>query len=84
MTHKSQCLKLIPKLTSEKGITSLEASRLLCITSLHRRLSDLRDMGCVIKTMPINQNGIRFNRYFATKVPKWLMEQVQGKEVSHA
>lgn len=84
MTHKSQCLKLLPFLRSKRGITALEASKNLHITSLHRRLSDLRDMGCVIDAFPINNNGVRFNRYFATKVPKWLLDQVEGKEVSHA
>lgn len=51
---------------------------------LDRRLSDLRDMGCVIEPMKISQDGTHFNRYFATKVPKWLLDQVEGKEVSHA
>lgn len=80
-THLSQCLKLLPYLRSKRGITALEASKNLNITSLHRRLSDLRDMGCEIETMPIHANGVRFNRYFATKVPKWLLEQI-GKEVA--
>lgn len=82
MSHKSQCLKLIPYLRSERGITSLEASRNLCITSLHRRLTDLEEMGCTILRKPIHQNGVHFNRYFATKVPKWLLEQVEGKAVT--
>lgn len=81
MIHKSQCLKLLRYLISEKGITSLEASRLLFITSPHRRFSDLKEMGCIIKPKPVKQNGVRFNRYFATKVPKWLLDQVEGKEV---
>lgn len=84
MTHKSQCLKLIPFLRSKRGITALESSKNLHITSLHRRLSDLRDMGCVIESMTLNQDGHRFNRYFATKVPKWLIDQIEKKEVSHA
>lgn len=82
MSTKSQCLKLIPYLRSKRGITSLEASRNLCITSMHRRLADLEDMGCTSLRKPMNNNGVRFNRYFATKVPKFLMEQVEGKEVA--
>lgn len=81
---RTQCLRLLPYLRSKRGITALEASKNLHITSLHRRLSDLRDMGVTIEAMPINQDGHRFNRYFATKVPKWLLDQIEKKEVSHA
>lgn len=76
-THLSQCLKLLPYLRSKRGITSLEASKNLHITSLHRRLTDLEDMGCVILRTPINQNGVRFNRYFAVKVPAHLLKQLE-------
>lgn len=82
MIHKSQCLKLIPYLRSKRGISSLEASRNLAITSLHRRLTDLEEMGCTILRVPVVQDGVRFNRNFATKVPKWLLEQVEGKAVT--
>lgn len=82
MSHKSQCMKLLPFLRSKRGITALEASKNLHITSLHRRLSDLRDMGVTIEAMPINQDGHRFNRYFATEVPKWLLDQIEKKEVT--
>lgn len=81
---KTQCLKLLPRLRSKRGITSLEASIDLGITSLHRRLSDLEEMGCTILRTPQVKNGVHFNRYFATKVPKWLLEQVEGKAVCHA
>lgn len=81
---RTQCLRLLPYLRSKRGITALEASKNLHITSLHRRLSDLRDMGCVIEPMKGNQNGTHFNRYFATKVPKWLLDQIEKKEASHA
>lgn len=84
MNYRTQCLRLLPYLRSKRGITALEASKNLHITSLHRRLSDLRDMGVNIEAMPINQDGHRFNRYFATKVPKWLLDQIEKKEVSYA
>lgn len=77
--YRTQCLKLLPALRSKRGITSLEASRNLGITSLHRRLSDLEAMGCVIERVPVNNNGVRFNRYFAVKVPKHLLEAIERK-----
>ena len=80
-THLSQCLKLLPYLRSKRGITSLEASKQLNITSFHRRLTDLKKKGCVLYPKPINQNGVRFNRYFAVKVPAHLLKQL---EVCHA
>lgn len=82
MSHKSQCLKLIPYLRSKRGISSLEASRLLSITSLHRRLTDLEEMGVTILRTPVVQNKKHFNRYFAVKVPKWLLEQVENEAVA--
>lgn len=42
---KSQCNQLLKKLQRKKGITSLEAFQELGITSLHRRLTDLRQSG---------------------------------------
>ena len=44
----SQCNRLLKKLKRKKGITSLEAFQELGITSLHRRLSDLKEAGYVI------------------------------------
>lgn len=41
----SQCGRLLKKLQRKRGITSLEAFQELGITSLHRRLTDLREMG---------------------------------------
>lgn len=41
----TQCNLLLQKLQRKKGITSLEAFQELGITSLHRRLSDLRERG---------------------------------------
>lgn len=45
ISKRSQCGRLLMKLKRQKGITSLEAFQELGITSLHRRLSDLREMG---------------------------------------
>lgn len=46
--RKTQCNQLLKKLQRKKGITSLEAFSELGITSLHRRLSDLRESGYTI------------------------------------
>lgn len=44
--HKNTQLgRLLETLKRKKGISSLEAFQELGITSLHRRLSDLREMG---------------------------------------
>lgn len=78
MTHKSQCMKLLPFLRSKRGITALEASKNLHITSLHRRLSELRELGRVIETKPEKSATARYNRYFATSVPSRLRKELGG------
>ena len=78
MSTKSQCLKLIPHLMSQRGLSCLEARRNLGITSLHQRLEDLRGMGCAIRSQTIDSDGSRYNRYFMASAPKWLADQVVG------
>jgi DNA-binding IclR family transcriptional regulator len=72
MKH-TQCAKLLKALRRKRGVTSLEAALDLSITSLHRRLADLRALGVVIQAKASrNESGTRFNRYFATHVPEHL------------
>ena len=79
MSTKSQCLKLIPHLMSARGLSCLEARRNLGITSLHRCLDDLRDMGCKIRWHTVISEGSRYNRYFlASAPPKWIVDQCGG------
>ena len=71
MSHTTQCRKLLKALRRKQGITSLEAAQTLFITSLHRRLADLRAMGVVIMSNPFTTaNGARCKRYFAVSVPE--------------
>ena len=75
MKH-TQCAKLLKALRRKRGVTSLEAAQDLFITSLHRRLADLRALGVVIQAKA--SPGTRFNRYWAVYVP----DRLQGKNVS--
>jgi hypothetical protein len=78
MKH-TQCAKLLKALRRKRGVTSLEAAQDLLITSLHRRLADLRALGVVIQAKASrNESGTRFNRYWAVYVP----DRLQGKSVS--
>lgn len=78
MTKHTQCAKLLKALTRKRGVTSLEAAQDLFITSLHRRLADLRAMGVeYIKRPAKSQDGTRFLRYHASKVPAHLMSQAK-------
>jgi hypothetical protein len=76
MNKQTQCAKLLKALRRKRGVTSLEAALDLSITSLHRRLADLRTMGVSIQAQPAKSPcGTRFNRYFATHVPEHLVHQ---------
>ena len=73
MDKQTQCARLLKALTRKRGVTSLEAATELCIVSLHRRLSDLREMGVeILSRSAKTADGRRFLRYFATKVPAHL------------
>lgn len=74
-TH-SQCLRLLKALRRKRGITSFEAFAELHITSLHRRLSDLREMGVVITS---KETEAKYRRYFATHVPADLLNAMKDK-----
>ena len=74
-TH-SQCLRLLKALRRKRGITSFEAFAELHITSLHRRLSDLREMGVVIAS---KETEAKYRRYFATHVPAYLVDAMKEK-----
>lgn len=63
MKH-TQCEALLKALKRKRGVTALEAAIDLGITSLHRRLTDLRRQGVVILAKTISTtNGTRVNRY---------------------
>jgi DNA-binding MarR family transcriptional regulator len=82
MTKHTQCTKLLKALTRKRGVTSLEAAIDLSITSIHRRLADLREMGVeYIKRPFVTQDGARCLRYHATKVPAHLMSQAKRSDV---
>lgn len=83
MNTHTQCLRLLKALRRKRGITSFEAFAELHITSLHRRLSDLREMGVVIQS---KETEAKYLRYFATHVPAYLLDAISGKkrEVCHA
>lgn len=67
---KSQNERVLKALLRKKGLTSLEAALELGITALHRRLSDLEEMGVVVDRVPVNQpDGTHFKRYFTSYVP---------------
>jgi hypothetical protein len=83
MTKHTQCTKLLKALTRKRGVTSLEAAQDLFITSIHRHLADLREMGVeYIKRPFVTQDGARCLRYHATKVPAHLMSQARRTETS--
>lgn len=83
MNTHTQCMALLKALRRKRGITSFEAFSELHITSLHRRLSDLREMGVVIESQDTEW---KYKRYFATHVPAYLLDAISGKkrEVCHA
>lgn len=62
MDKKSQCQKLLDYMKS-KPVSSYAAVVELGITSLHRRLSDLRAQGCVIADEWTESNNKRFKIY---------------------
>lgn len=70
--------KLLPRLMSAQGLTALESSIQFGITSLHRRLTELRELGCVIETKPEKSATARYNRYFAISVPSRLRKELGG------
>ena len=70
--------KLLPRLMSKQGLTALESSTDFGITSLHRRLTELRELGCVIETKPEKSATARYNRYFAISVPSRLRKELGG------
>lgn len=70
--------KLLPRLMSSQGLTALEASIHFGITSLHRRLFELEQLGCVIESKPEKSQTARYNRYFAVTVPSRLRKELGG------
>lgn len=70
--------KLLPRLMSAQGLTALESSIQFGITSLHRRLTELRELGCVIETKPEKSATACYNRYFAISVPSRLRKELGG------
>ena len=77
MNTHSQCLRLLKALRRKRGITSFEAFAELHITSLHRRLSDLREMGVVIHA---KETESQYLRYFAAHIPADLMDAITPKK----
>jgi hypothetical protein len=74
MTTKTQVHSLLKALMRKRGITSLEAALELHITSLHRRLADLRELGVSITSKDyITESGKHGKRYFASFVPASLI-----------
>ena len=67
-----QTTSILRALMRKRGLTSFEAFTLCGTTSLHRRLSDLREMGVVIVSRRVC--GASHNRYFATFVPEHILK----------
>ena len=62
---ESQCNMILKHCRTGKPITSLEATLRYGITSLHRRLSDLRNKGYVFsKVKSKGNNGKRYIKYY--------------------
>lgn len=59
----TQYQRLIQLLTRKKGCTTLEAFVVAGCTSLHRRLTDLEQMGYSIERVKVE--GQSYKRYFA-------------------
>ena len=77
-TLSLQHRKLLPRLMSKQGLTALEASIHFGVTSLHRRLFELEQLGCVIEQTPEKTQTARYNRYFAVTVPSRLRKELGG------
>jgi DNA-binding IclR family transcriptional regulator len=61
----SQCSRILAQLARGGSVTSLEAFRRWNVTSLHRRLEELRERGHAIDhgTYFTTRNGVRVKRY---------------------
>jgi hypothetical protein len=65
-----QLRKIVTHCQDNGFITSLQAARDLNITSLHRRLSDLRARGYVVhKTTTKSRKGVVYARYYISTRP---------------
>lgn len=73
---QTQTMRILKALRRKRGLTTFEAFAEFGVTSLHRRLSDLREMGVVI--IPEDTDG-KHKRYFATVVPQCLLDAISGK-----
>lgn len=71
---QSQALRVLDYMVRNDGITSLTAANKLFVTSLHRRLSDLREMGVLItRGEHPNSNCLV---YRALRIPKHVRKQL--------
>lgn len=61
---KSQCNMLLKHFAKGHAISNITASRMYGITSLHRRLSDLKNEGYVIRDEWVKHNKKRYKRYW--------------------
>lgn len=61
--RETQCKRILEYLQTHKGITPLEALEVFGCMRLSGRIKDLRNMGYLIETDIIHQNGKRFARY---------------------
>lgn len=65
-----QLRKIVARCQDVGSITTIEAASELRITSLQRRLSDLRERGYVVhKTERFTSKGRRYFRYFVSSRP---------------
>jgi hypothetical protein len=67
---RTQAQKIIDHIDRHGYITAYDAFRFCNITSLHRRLSDLREMGYQFKAIAVKTNKTHWNEYHIVKRPK--------------
>jgi hypothetical protein len=66
----NQCQKIIKHIDRHGYITSYDAFRFCQTTSLHRRLSDLRELGYEFKAIRVDGEKTQWNEYHIIKRPK--------------
>jgi hypothetical protein len=75
MNIESQCKKLADHIMKGNGISSMLAFKMFGITSLHRRLTDLRNVGIPVDMGTwAEHNGKRFKIYRKNEIAEGLMK----------
>lgn len=67
-TRSSQCAQLLRHFKLGHSVSAITAMRMFGITSLHRRLADLKDEGYTIKDEWVRHNKKKYKRYWMERV----------------